>query len=290
VALFSELTQNTLKKANFMAGVSEVKSLNRKKGNALITGAASGIGFELAKLLAKDGYSLLLVDLDEKTLNEAIAQLQRLSDVELVPIVQNLSSPGAALALYEKCKTYNPEILINNAGFGLFGFFSETPWDAENAMIHLHVFTLTHLTKLILPDMLKAGRGKILNVSSLAAFQPGPLMAIYYASKAFILSFSESLSNEVKGTGVTVTVLCPGLTKTNFQRQAAALSGSRQSSMTFATTSAAEVAQQAYKAMLSGKRLVIPGLFNQVTALLPRFVPRSFTLAMVRRIQDKLRN
>jgi len=145
------------------------------------------------------------------------------------------------------------------------------------------------LTKLILKDMLVKKSGRIMNVSSLAAFQPGPLMAIYYATKAYILSFSEALANEVKGTGVSVTVFCPGLTKTGFQGRSARLSGVKESTINFRTPSPQSVANYGYEAMMAGKSVAIQGWVNKLTALLPRFVPRSFATAMVRRIQEKLR-
>ncbi len=257
--------------------------------SALVTGAASGLGFEFAKLLAGDGYNLILVDVDQENLEKVRQDIISLYSIQVQTLPFDLSESKAAASVYEAIEGEPIEVLINNAGFGLFGPFVETNWQTEKDMMHLHILTPTHLTKLVLPDMIKAGRGRIMNVSSLAAFQPGPLMSVYYASKAFILSFSEALSNEVKGSGVTVTVLCPGLTMTNFQQKAAALSNSKVSGSSFATVSAEEVARNAYKAMMKGKRLVIPGFFNKLTARLPRLVPRGFTLRMVRRIQENLR-
>lgn len=255
----------------------------------MVTGAASGLGLEFSHLLANDSFDLIMIDLDHAKLKEAKVIIEEKYKAAVQTLVFDLSKPQVAVEIYDVVKNRKVEILINNAGFGLFGFFSETDWKTEEEMIHLHVLTLTHLTKLILRDMLSRGKGRIMNVSSLAAFQPGPMMSIYYASKAFILSFSEALSNEVKGTGVTVTVLCPGLTKTNFQKKAAALSNSKESSVSFAKVSPQDVARYGYRAMMRGKRLAVPGLINKLTSRLPRFFPRSFTIAIVRRIQENLR-
>lgn len=260
---------------------------NRKA--ALVTGAASGLGYEFAVLLAQDGYDLLLVDINESALAQAKQKIAVAHSVRIDSFIFDLSKPQVAAEIYARIQNRNVEVLINNAGFGLFGYFSETEWKTEEAMIQLHVMTLTHLTKLFLKDMLAKGKGKIMNVSSLAAFQPGPLMAVYYASKAYILSFSEAIANEVKGTGVTVTVFCPGLTKTNFQSRAASISNAKESKINFHTISPQDVARYGYEAMKAGKRLAIQGFFNKLTSMLPRFVPRSVSLSMVRRIQEKLR-
>jgi uncharacterized protein len=259
------------------------------KKTALVTGAASGLGFEFSHLLARDSFDLILIDIDRDGLAKAKVLLEQQYSVSVDILRFDLSKPQVAAEIYSAVKGREIEILINNAGFGLFGFFSKTAWQTEEAMINLHVLTLTHLTKLILNDMLQQKSGRIMNVSSLAAFQPGPLMAIYYATKAYILSFSEALANEVKGTGVTVTAFCPGLTKTGFQGTAAGLSGAKESRINFRTPSPQAVAHYGYKAMNAGKPVAIQGLLNKLTALLPRFVPRAFAVSMVRRIQEKLR-
>jgi len=259
------------------------------KKAALVTGAASGLGLEFSHLLARDSFDLILVDIDRNKLGEAKEILEAKYGVNVDILHHDLSTPQVAAKIYAAVKGREIEVLINNAGFGLSGFFSKTNWQAEEAMIHLHVLTLTHLTKLILKDMLEKKSGSIMNVSSLAAFQPGPLMAVYYATKAYILSFSEALANEVKGTGVTITVFCPGLTKTGFQGKAAQLSGSKESRINFRTLSPQAVALYGYKAMNAAKPVAIQGFQNKLTALLPRFVTRAFAVSMVRRIQEKLR-
>ncbi len=179
-------------------------------------------------------------------------------------------------------------MLINNAGFGLFGTFVETDWQREAAMLNLHIMTTTHLTKLILKGMVERGAGKILNMSSLAAFQPGPLMAIYYASKAYILSFSEAIANELKGTGVTVTVLCPGQTKTSFQEVVSEKTS--ENKINFNMGCPKEVAAYGYKAMNKGKVVVVPGSINKFLSKLPRIMPRNAAANIVRKIQQKNRD
>ncbi|NUN70146.1 MAG: SDR family oxidoreductase [Bacteroidetes bacterium] len=257
---------------------------------ALITGAAGGIGLELARLLAKDNYNLVLVDKSE-TLLKVIPGLQQLAPtIQVKPVLTDLTRTNVAQELFDELKKegIQIEILINNAGFGNYGAFAETDWEVESRMLQLHVLTLTHMTKLFLREMLKRGSGKIMNVASVAAFQPSPFMAIYFASKAFVLHFSEAIANEVKGTGVTVTVLCPGTTKTGFQETVnAGMPEFREKSWVY--TSAEAVAEYGYKAMMSGKTVAIHRFFNYVSANLSRFLPRNTVTQMVRRIQEKNR-
>ena len=254
---------------------------------ALVTGAASGLGYELAKLLAKDAYKLILVDIDAENLEEAKQNLIRDFDIEVVTLAKDLSLPNIAQEIMNDINNMPIDILINNAGFGLFGSFSETDWERESAMLHVHILTTTHLTKLVLEGMVARGFGRILNMSSLAAFQPGPLMSIYYASKGYMLSFSEAIANELKGTGVTVTALCPGPTKTAFQETVS--EDSKDNKITFNMANAKEVAVYGYKAMMKGKTYAIPGGFNKFLATLPRFMPRNAASAIVRLIQEKNR-
>jgi short-subunit dehydrogenase len=167
---------------------------------SVVTGAASGLGFEPARLLAADGYQLCLVDYDRDGLLRASIQLEQEFGIPAEMHVVDLGVPKAAEKLWAAIGHHRIEILVNNAGFGLYGFFSATDWKKEESMLHLHVLTLTHLTKIVLTQMLHEGSGKILNVASLAAFQPGPLMSIYYASKAYILSFTEAMANKLMAT------------------------------------------------------------------------------------------
>lgn len=188
------------------------------KQSALVTGAASGLGYELAVLLAKDNYKLFLVDIDSSKLIQVKTELEQTYNVEVVTLQKDLSQVNVAQEIMDDINNEPLDVLINNAGFGLFGSFVETSWEREAQMLNVHVVTATHLTKLVLKGMVKRGSGKILNMSSLAAFQPGPLMSIYYASKGYMLSFTEAIANELKGTGVTVTALCPGPTKQPFKK------------------------------------------------------------------------
>jgi short-subunit dehydrogenase len=256
---------------------------------ALVTGAASGLGREFARLLAKDGYRLVLVDADSKGLHGAGRDLgKEFGDAPRL-VAANLAEPGAALKLWKEIAGEKIDILINNAGFGLYGYFAETEWEREQEMLRLHVMTVTHLTKLALGRMVEQGSGKILNVSSMAAFQPGPLMSVYYASKAYILSFSEALANELKGTGVTVTVLAPGWFRTNFQKTTAVYSHVEESRSKLHTATAEKVALKGYRAMMRGKGVVVPGLSNTLMSMAPRVLPRRTMTAIVRYIQVHLR-
>jgi uncharacterized protein len=198
-----------------------------------------------------------------------------------------LSKPNVASEIINEIDPVLIDVLINNAGFGLFGTFSGTDWQRESEMLHLHILTTTHLTKLLLEGMLKRGSGKILNISSLAAFQPGPLMSIYYASKAYMLSFSEAIANELIGTGITVTALCPGPTKTEFQTVVS--ENSTDNKIRFNMACASKVALYGYTAMHKGKTVAIPGKFNKFLAVLPRFLTRNRATSIVRKIQDKNR-
>ncbi|MFD2915842.1 SDR family NAD(P)-dependent oxidoreductase [Psychroserpens luteus] len=255
---------------------------------ALVTGAASGLGFELALLLAKDGYHLILIDIDSKKLEEAKTNILKIHPIKIILLVKDLSLVNIAQEIYDEINNTEIDIVINNAGFGMFGTFYDTDWERDLEMLHLHIITTTHLIKLILPDMVERGSGKILNLSSLAAFQPGPLMALYYASKAYLLSFSQAISNELKGTGVSVTVLCPGPTKTSFQGVVS--EGCDDNKITFNMACPKDVAAYGYKAMHNRKVVAIPGLFNKFLSILPRMLTRNRTTKIVRKIQDKNRN
>ncbi len=254
---------------------------------ALVTGAASGLGYELALLLAKDRYDLVLVDIDSSKLDQAKEGIQRKFNSNITLLIKDLSTSNVAEEIFEEIKDTPIHVLINNAGFGIFGTFSNTDWKRESDMLHLHIMTTTHLTKLVLKEMVERGSGRILNMSSLAAFQPGPLMSLYYASKAYILSFSEAIANELKNTGVTVTALCPGQTKTCFQEVVS--EGSVDNKIGFNVGCPQEVAEYGYKAMLKGKTVAIPGTFNKFLSKLPRFMSRNAATAIVRKIQEKNR-
>lgn len=176
------------------------------------------------------------------------------------------------------------DVLVNNAGFGTYGAFAETDLGTELEMLQLNIATLTHLTKLFLEKMLAEGNGKILNVASTAAFQPGPLMAVYYASKAYVLSFSEALANELRGTGVSVTALCPGPTRTGFQRRAG-MGASRL--FDWGVMDAPTVATIGYRGLMRERPLIIPGLKNKLLGFSVRLAPRRLVPAVVRVLQSK---
>lgn len=254
---------------------------------AVITGAASGLGYELMLLLAKDNYNLVLIDIDKEKLKKIQTELQKTSNSKVKIISTDLSKSNSATSVFSTLENSTIDVLVNCAGFGVFGSFADTNWEKESAMLNLHIITITHLTKLVLQGMVDRGYGKILNVSSLAAFQPGPMMALYYASKSYLLSFSEAIANELKNTGVSVTVLCPGPTKTCFQEVVSSSSSNNKISFNMACPKA--VAAYGYKAMLKGKVVAVPGVFNKFLANLPRFLSRNRTTSIVRKIQEKNR-
>jgi short-subunit dehydrogenase len=253
---------------------------------ALITGASGGIGLELARIHASKGDDLVLVARSGDKLGLIKNELEQEFKIKVYYIIKDLSVKGSAVEVYDELRRQNISIdyLINNAGFGDFGFFAESDWTKQENMINLNITTLSHLTRLILPDMITRGEGRILNVASTAAFQPGPTMSVYFATKAFVLNFSEAINNEVKDKGVTVTALCPGSTESNFH---AVVLGDSRLVTDRKRTSAREVAVAGYKAMMKGKPVVIPGIKNSFMAFGVRFFPREFIIKMVRKIQEE---
>ena len=252
---------------------------------ALITGATGGIGRELAELFARDGYRIVLVARREAELAAIASDWQARYAAEVETIVLDLGQHGAAERLFEELQRRDiaVDVLVNNAGFAMFGPFAEADTGQLLGMVELNVVTLTHLTRLLLPPMLRRGWGRVLNVASTAAFMPGPLMSAYYASKAYVLSFSEGLSEELRGTGVSVTALCPGPTRTGFQERAA-MQRSRLLQVT-PLQDAASVARAGYVGLLRGQAVVLPDVMARLQALAPRFVPRSWMPSLVRRVQ-----
>jgi len=253
----------------------------------LITGATSGIGWELARLFAGDGYDLVLVSRYDSTLRASGKKLESTYGISVKYIVKDLSHPASPQEIFNELQkdTVRIDILVNNAGFGAYGPFAETDLMTERQMMQLNMVTPTHLTKLFLDEMLKSGGGKILNVASTAAFQPGPLMAVYYATKAYLLSFSEAIASELEGTGVTVTALCPGPTSTGFGKRAK-MEGARLVRGKI-VMDAETVARIGYKGLMRGKTLVVPGLINKILRLGPRTLPRKLVARMVKSIQKK---
>jgi short-subunit dehydrogenase len=251
------------------------------KGAALITGASSGIGVELAKLCAADGYAVILVARRADRLAELAASLAHEYGVEARAIAADLGDERARHAVYDQTCGDRVVILINNAGFGLRGAYTETDWEAETRLMQVNMIALAHLTKLFAKDMLRRGSGRILNVGSTAAFVPGPFMAMYYASKAFVVSLSLAIANELKGSGVSVTVLCPGPTRTEFFT-AAGIGDSNLFKGPAMT--AAAVAREGYAAMMAGKPEVIAGARNRWMMLFARLAPRTMLAAIARRL------
>lgn len=255
---------------------------------ALITGPTAGIGYELAKIFAANGYDLVLVSRNKEKLHNIATDLKQRYGTHSFVFDQDLSNPHAPWELFREISGREIEIdvLVNNAGFGMYGKFADLALDRMIEMIQLNILSLTQLTKLILPGMLKRGRGKILNVSSTAAFQPGPLMAVYYATKSYVLSFSEAIANELSGTGVQVSVLCPGPTRTEFQKT----SGMERIFLFELTMMSAEdVAKIAYRGLHAGKTLIIPGFVNWFFAMSAGWAPRKLVTAVVRFLQEKKR-
>jgi len=251
---------------------------------ALITGASSGIGKELALIHAAKGDQLVLVARSENKLQELKALIEERYKVKVHLIIIDLSVTGACEAVYALTKSWNLKIdyLINNAGFGDYGFFAETDWAKENQMINLNITALTALSKFYLKDMLAQKNGKILNVASTASFQPGPTMAVYFATKAYVLSFSEALSNEVIGTGVTVTALCPGATESGFSEAAAMTESALFKGKRLPDSKS--VAEFGYTAMMKGKAVAIHGTANFILANMVRFSPRKLVTKISRMV------
>lgn len=252
---------------------------------ALVTGASAGIGAELARAFAGRGYALLLTARRGDRLEALAAELRAKHGVAAETIVADLEDPGSAPALFEAVEGRGIAVdtLVNNAGFGLRGWFATLPFEQQVAMVELNVVAPTKLARLFLPGLIARRQGGILNVASIAAFQAGPKMAVYYASKAYLLSLSEALHEEAKPHGVTVTALCPGPVPTEFAARAS-LQMTRLVKMKAMTLGAAEVARQGVEGYEKGRAIVIPGLANRLGALGAQLGPR----AVARRIAGRL--
>jgi short-subunit dehydrogenase len=259
-----------------------------QRQTALVTGASGGIGEALARLLAENHHSLILVARRRDRLQALSEELTKLHRVAVRGIAADLADPAEVDKLLAVLRAQETQIdvLVNNAGVGVYGPFVETDWAAEQRMLHLNTVALTQLTKHFVPLMVARRHGRILNVASTAAFQPGPLMAVYYATKAYVLSFSEALANELAGTGVTVTCLCPGPTATEFQA-AAKMEGSKLFRGPFRMDAAA-VARAGYRGMQRGKPVVIPGWKNRLLAFAVRLAPRRLVTKIARGMQERV--
>src|ERR1700734_3751117 len=259
-----------------------------KGSTALITGASGGIGYELAKLFARDHYNLILVARSGDKLNLVASELREQFGVTVKTIALDLAADQAVTSLFEHLKGEGlaVDVLVNNAGFGVLGDFAETAKEEVLGQVQLNVTALTHLTRLFLPEMIARRQGKIMNVASTAAFQPGPLMAVYYATKAYVLSLSEALANEVAGTGVVVSCFCPGATDTGFQKRAG-MENSRLFKK-IGAMNAETVARYGYRGLMAGKTLVISGTRNWLVAESVRFAPRKWVTAISRWVAEKV--
>jgi uncharacterized protein len=253
---------------------------------ALITGSSGGIGYELAKIHAMNGDNLVLVARDKIRLDEIKKDIEERFKVKVYTIEKDLTLPDSVAEVYDEVKQQliSVNYLINNAGFGDFGHFAESDWNKQERMIDLNITALAHLTRLFLPEMIERGSGRILNVASTASFQAGPTMSVYFATKAFVLSFSEAVGNEVKDKGITVTALCPGSTETGFH--AVVMEDSNLLKVR-KKSSPEEVAAFGYRSMMKGKAVAIYGFKNKVMANLVRFFPRALVVNVTRRIQEK---
>ncbi len=237
-------------------------------------------------MLARDRHDLVFVARSRERLEDIGKGLREEFGVTVTVIARDLADPDSARAVVQEVESrgFSIDVLVNSAGLGIYGFFAETPLARELAMIQVNLVAVTELTKRLLPGMLQRRRGRILNLASTAAFQPGPLMAVYYATKAYVLSFSEALANETAGTGVTVTALCPGPTLTEFQKQAG-LEETRLFRSPL-VLDARSVALAGYRGMLRGKRVVVPGFGNKLLVAAERVTPRRLVTAITRRIQE----
>jgi len=256
---------------------------------ALITGASAGLGYEFAKLFARDHYNLVLVARSRPKLDELGEQLRQRHGISVKTIPLDLGLPRAAQDLFEETQRAGAhvDILVNNAGYGKLGEFAAIPLEEEYGQIQLNVTALTLLTKLYLGPMLERRSGKIMNVASTAAFQPGPLMAVYYATKAYVLSFSEAIADELRNSGVQVTCFCPGATLTEFQKRA-----ETENSRLFkqlAPMDAKTVAEDGYGALMAGKSLAISGFKNWLVAESVRFAPRKWVTAISRWVAEPVK-
>lgn len=254
---------------------------------AVVTGASGGLGAELADRFAAGGHDLVLTARRADELTALAGRLAAAHGVRCHPLPLDLAEPDAAVRLTGEVRArgLDPDVLVANAGFGLHGPFADCDETRLTAMLQVNVVALTQLVRLVLPGMIARRRGRILTLGSTAAFQPGPGMVVYFASKALVLSLSEGLAHECRGTGVTVTCLCPGPTATGFA-EAAAIRGSRLFDGP-GVMDAKTVAEAGYQGCLRGKRVVVPGVRNKVGAFFGRHLPRGLIMPVVARIQAR---
>jgi short-subunit dehydrogenase len=260
--------------------------MTAERATALVTGASSGIGAELARVHAEHGGDLVVVARRRERLEAIKSEFEKSYGITVHVLSKDLTQADAPRQILNELQSRGVpvDVLINNAGLGYLGLFHEQDWARNEDMIKINILALTALTRLFVPPMIERRRGRILNVASMAGFVPGPLQAVYYASKAYVLSFSEAIANELADTGVTVTVLCPGPVETEFTRRAE-MKGVR---LLDRMASARDTAQAGYNAMLKGKTVVVPGPLSKLTIHgLLRLSPRRLTTKISRALMEK---
>ena len=257
------------------------------KKTALVTGASAGIGRELAKEFAKADYNLVLVARTKDKLEQLAQEIKENNDVDILILQKDLLAKDSPQEIYDDLKEQGIRIdcLVNNAGFGNYGEFAKADIKKEIASIQLNIVALTELTWLFMQDMLELNQAEILNVASTAAFFSGPYMAVYYATKNYVLAFGEALSEELKGTGITISTLCPGPTYSDFQATANMENSKLVKGKKMMTS--AEVAQIGFKGLKAKKAIVVPGLMNKIQVLAPRFLPRRLMKTILANMQKE---
>lgn len=253
--------------------------------NVLLTGASTGIGYELAYVFAKNRHNLIVIARSQSKLEEMANDLQLKYGITVTVIAKDLSKPNAAQEVFNevKDKGIKIDILVNNAGIGSCGLFHQTDISKDLEMIQLNITELTLLTKLFAKQMVQRRQGKILNVASTGSYQPGPLIAVYYATKAYVLSFSQAIANELKPYNVSVTTLCPGATKTAFAKNAG-------KSNVKGAVDASSVAEAAYKGLMKNQVLIIPGIINTMMVIGSKLLPGKISAHLVRKVQQSVIN
>jgi short-subunit dehydrogenase len=260
--------------------------IGSKEKYALVTGASSGIGYELAKLFAQDGKNIVVVARSQDRLEKLKTEIENKHGTKAIVLVKDLSKPDAPQEIFSELekKNINVDVLVNNAGFSVYGKFAGTDWAQEAEMLQVNITSLTHLTKLFLKKMLENKSGKIMNVASGGAFAPVPLMSVYAATKAYVLHFSEALANEVTGTGVSVTCLCPGVTRSRFYERANAEDIKMAKGKMMDSARAAKIG---YAALKKGRVVTVAGISTNLICFAPRFAPRSLVTKISRSFTER---
>ncbi|CAM2738062.1 SDR family oxidoreductase [Hathewaya histolytica] len=248
----------------------------------IITGATSGIGYEFAKIFALNNHNLILHGRNEKQLKKLKEELE-LHNIKVITYKADFTVKEDVenFAKYIIREKINVEYLVNNAGVGSFGEFHNISSERDLAIIDVNIMALTYLTKLLLPLMIERRYGGILNISSTAAFSPGPYMNVYYASKSYVLSFSKALSEELRGTGIYVSILCPGATDTNFQKRAKVERGEKLGNKLM---SKEKVAQYGYRGFMNKRKVIVPGINNKLLVIMSKIIPDAILVKVIRRV------